>query len=426
MALGLSIYRGLTAALAPVAALGALAPAGSAWRAALAGASDETARSAGAVWIHAASMGEVGAAGIWARALAASGARPPFLLTTRTRAGLARAERELGGLVAARIAPLDLPRILRGLLDAARPSRLDIVETEIWPNLILEARRSGVAVVFVSASVSARTAGRLRALGAAGPRLFGDGVFVLAQTEGDASRFRSLGVPAERTRLAGDLKSDEAAAPSAAAAGPAGRPLVVFGSLRPGEEETARRVAEALDEVAGRPLLLVAPRHEEGVKRALAAFSAAGIEVLARDEPSRAAETLDRWIDRSVARRGRRVALLATHGELAEAYGRARAALVGGTFAPFGGHNPLEAASRGCPVVVGPHHQAIASAVARIVAEGGAIVAPDGAAAAAAAIRFWDEAAFAEAGAAARRAARAGAGAAERALAALDEWGIAP
>jgi 3-deoxy-D-manno-octulosonic-acid transferase len=435
MGAGLAIYRGLTWSLGLVLpATAGLGRAESAWRGALTGASEEGVQSAGSVWVHAASLGEVGAAGRWVDALIESGIRPPLLLTTRTRAGLLRARREMPGRVAARIAPLDLPQTVRSLLEAAAPARLDIVETEAWPNLILEARRAGVAVVFVSGTVSARTERRLLALGVAGDELFGDGVFALAQDAEAAGRFRALGIPEGRVRVAGDLKAD---LPVIGPVPPeSARPAVVFGSFRPGEEGAVVAIAEALDRGApspgeSRPILVVAPRHAEGVERARRALAAAGFAILERGERGERAESdravpLSEWIAGAASRAGKRAALLATHGELAGAYDLARAAVVGGTFARFGGHSPLEAAARGCPVLVGPHHEAIADPVHAIAREGGGAIAPDAASAAALAASWWKDGGFSVRSAGARRAAASRAGAARRGLEALAEWRLTP
>lgn len=427
MGAGLAVYRGFTwglGLLLPAAA--GLGRAGGAWRGALTGASAEGEASAGSVWVHAASMGEVGAARRWVDALVASGVRPPLLLTTRTRTGLERARREMPEAVAARIAPLDLPQTVRGLLATACPARLDIVETEAWPNLILEARRAGVAVVFVSGTVSARTERRLRALRVAGPALFGTGVFALAQDDEAAARFRSLGIPEGRVRVAGDLKADFA--PPDSIPGEAARDAVVFGSFRPGEEPAALAIAGALRRTGtgARPLLVLAPRHAEGAARAHRAFADAGYALSARGEKERAAEPVAAWIARATAHSGDRVAILATHGELAEVYDRARVAIVGGTFAPFGGHTPLEAASRGCPVIAGPFHDAIARLMGAIAREGGGAIAPDAATAGATAAGWWGDGGFAARSAAALRASAALGGAARRGLEALAAWRLVP
>ena len=377
MVRAVALYRLLTGAAGLAApALASLGRKGGAWRESLTGGSEETSRAAGSVWIHAASMGEVGAARNWARALVDSGVRPPLLVTTRTRTGLTRARQELADIAATRFAPADLPRVLRAFLDHAAPFRIDVIETEIWPNLLFEAGRSGVAVVFVSGTVSARTTSRLRVLGVSGERYFGGFVHALPRSEEDADRFRLLGIPSDRIRVVGDLKADDAGTAAAPrSAGPARRRVVVFGSLRPGEEAAARAVAEALAALPDRPVLVVAPRHEEGRVSAQRALMEAGFSVSERTERDRTGSPISDWMDALAARGGKRAGLLATKGELPDAYALAEIAIIGGTFAPFGGHNALEAAARGCPVIVGPHHREIAAAVRAILDEGGGEIA---------------------------------------------------
>ena len=367
-------------------------------------------------------MGEVLAARRWVDTLEAHGCRPPFLLTTRTRSGLARARAELQGRVLARIAPADLPGPVRAVLRHMVPCRLDILETEIWPNLIHEARRARVPVLFVSATVSERTLRRLLASGLAGPALLGDGVWVLAQSEGDAGRFRALGVPAERVAVTGDLKAEP---PVARGAPPSRRAAVVFGSLRPGEEKAAVAVARAA--TARGLACLLAPRHEEGAVRARAALEAAGLRALVREEGSRAGQPLRAWIDAIASEPGGAVGVLATRGELAAAYEAAALAVVGGTFADFGGHNVLEPAARGCPVVVGPHHTAVEPAVRALRSAGALEIACD-AAEAGRLVGTWLDAPdrIDGAGEAARRVAEDASQAAERAYEAVHAFGLEP
>jgi len=426
VAVAVALYRLLTGAAGVLApALSLLGPPGGAWRGSLTGGSDEAARAAGSVWIHAASLGEMGVARTWAEALVTSGVRPPLLVTARTRAGLSRARRELSGIAAPRFAPADLPQVVRALLEQASPFRIDIIETEIWPNLLVESRRSGVAVVFVGATVSPRTVRRLRALGVAGERCFGGLVHALPKTEEDAARFHALGIPRERIRVVGDLKADEAIAsedtPERARPG-----VVLFGSFRPGEEDALRSVALALDALPDRPLVIVAPRHEEGRDIARRALAGAGFSVLERSEADRGAVPLPDWMAAVSAQEGKRAGLLATQGELTNAYALAMTALIGGTFAPFGGHNALEAAARGCPVIVGPHHAEIEAAVQALHREGAIAIAKDAAEAAALATAWLSDGKNGERSMAAVRAAGLAGGATRRALDALEEWGLSP
>jgi 3-deoxy-D-manno-octulosonic-acid transferase len=446
MAFGLAVYRAVTTVLGPPVAglLGGIGSIDGAWRAGFRGGDAEARAAAGSVWVHAASMGEVGMARTWIDALLKHGERPPLLMTTRTRAGLARARGEMAGRVAARIAPHDLPRVVRSLLDGASPRRVDVIESEIWPNMIVEARRRSLPVVFVSAAVSARSAARLRMFGVAGRALFGNGVFALPQSESHAARLESLGVPPERIRVIGDLKAAEHARAEREGEPFRSRPALILGSMRPGEEAAALRLAWQLEghrlsegtrrvaprgsesqfEGRGRPLLVIAPRHGEGESRVRAAFGSSRFDLAVRTEADRDTDVLS-WIDDVSRLPERRVALLATRGELARAYGAAWGAVIGGTLAPFGGHNVWEAAVRGCPVLVGPHHDRIAGAVEAIVREGGGAVATDAEWSLQAAVASWlEDPNLEQMGAAAARAASRASGAAERGLEGLASWGL--
>ncbi|HET9252606.1 MAG TPA: hypothetical protein VFP58_10875, partial [Candidatus Eisenbacteria bacterium] len=175
-----------------------------------------------------------------------------------------------------------------------------------------------------------------------------------------------------------------------------------------------------------RSLLLVAPRHrgtEGSVRRAL---EGAGFEVHTRDEASRNGATLRAWIDSVASRSGPRAALLATRGELPDAYGHAWGAVVGGTFAPYGGHNVWEPAARACPVLVGPHHGNVEAAVEALRAEGAGVPVQDEAHLVRAVQGWLADRDLEIRGRSAVRAAAAAAGAVERGMEALDDWGLVP
>jgi 3-deoxy-D-manno-octulosonic-acid transferase len=427
----LTAYRLLAGAVGAIALpLGrAASPPRSPWRS-LWGSTDGLEAIAGSPWIHAASMGEAVAARCWGTALLADGYRPPFYVTTRTRAGLERVRREWNGHAVAALAPLDFPQGVRRVLRAAAPMRLDLIETELWPHLILEAHRGGIPVLVVSATVSARTTRRLRSLGLSGPALFGP-LFVLAQSERAAERYRSLGVAPERCRVIGDVKADALPVGSAIApdANPESRRLVVFASARPGEEETAVAAARAMASRrdAGAWRFVVAPRHDRGVRSFEGALTRAGFEVDVRGEASRGAFALHEWAVAPARGAAPRVGLLATRGELAELFPMARVALVGGTFSPWGGHNVLEPAAFGCAVLVGPHHSEVEAGVALLTSHHGGAVVPDAASAAATLSAWLDEsAADGSRSRGALAAADAARGASRRGLDALSEWGLVP
>jgi 3-deoxy-D-manno-octulosonic-acid transferase len=455
---GLSLYRGITRALgafvprlfAPREA-GDRAAAESPWRGGFRGAGEETARAAGSVWVHAASLGEVAAARGWIEALLARGYRPPFLFTTRTRAGLDRVRATWGERMAARIAPHDFPQTVEAVLEDACPWRLDVIETELWPNLIVEARARGTPVVIAGATVSERTTTRLLRARVAGRDLLGEGVYALPQSDRDAARFARLGIPLERIRVIGDLKvgTPPSGEPGAPAAAFAERPALVFGSLRPGEERAARLLAEALEthrrrgagpgdepgtgapargalEGRGRALLVLAPRHSETEGPLRTSLEAAGFQVVVRDEESRGGTTVGAWIGSAAALPGPRVALLATRGELPETYAHAWAAVVGGTFAPYGGHNVWEAAARACPVIVGPHHADVGTAVDALREAGGGVAMADERHLLRTIEGWLLDLDLELRGRSAARAAVSAAGAVERGMEALTAWGLTP
>jgi 3-deoxy-D-manno-octulosonic-acid transferase len=439
MTVAAPLYRATTLAAGAILVPGGcfFLPRGSVWRARL-GDPAGLDRVAGGPWIHAASLGEAQAALSWAGALMEAGYRAPFLLTTRTRAGLARVDQESGGRAVSAMAPLDFPQAVRRLLRAAAPTRLDLIETELWPNLLLEAARAGVPAVAVSASVSPRSEARLRALGFAGSRYFG-GLHVLAQSEAHAARFRSLGVAASRCAVIGDVKADGLAPPVArGAAGAtaatgvqpppaASRDVILFASWRPGEEEAALSVAARLSarSDAGRHRFVLAPRHDEGVRALAAALERRRTPFAVRKESDRAATPLRAWVEGLSGPGERRVGILATRGELSGLYPRAGLTIVGGTFAPFGGHNVLEPAAEGSPVIVGPHHDDVAAHVALLVARGAAAVA-SGAEAAAEVVSAWLDEPLSARGDAAREVVREAAGAARRGVRQLEAWRLAP
>ncbi|HET9952408.1 MAG TPA: glycosyltransferase N-terminal domain-containing protein [Candidatus Eisenbacteria bacterium] len=441
MSATLGLYRALTGAVGAVAVpVGRrVARPGSPWRGRW-GRIEGLELAAGGPWIHAASLGEALGARCWGESLLASGYRAPMLVTTRTLAGLERVRREWKERAVASIAPIDFPQAVRRVLDEASPMRLDLLETELWPNLLAEAHRAGVPVVVVSGTVSARTASRLHALGLGGRALFGP-LHVLAQSERDAARYRALGVAAERCAVIGDVKADALAAPEGATPDldPASRRLVVFASARPGEEEAAVAVARTLAarSDAARWRYVVAPRHERAAGEFKEALARAGFRCDVRREMHRAGPgtTVSEWSTRlgmgptSAADpahgTARSVGLLVTKGELAELFGGARVVLVGGTFAPWGGHNVLEPAAHGAPVLVGPHHADVEAGVALLASHGGGSAVPDAAGAAATLGAWLDETSGARI-AGALAAAAAAQGASRRGLDKLAEWGLVP
>jgi len=301
------------------------------------------------IWIHAVSVGEV----LAARALIAPlrercpGRR--LIVSTTTLTGNEVARRSLRGHDALFFAPFDFPGPSRAALAATRAELLVLMETELWPNLIREARRRGTRVALVNGRISPRSFPRYRRL-----RFFLNAVLpqielFLMQGQAHADRVCAIGAPADRVRVTGNLKFDalEAPPPSPALAGAfrplAGRPVLLAGSTVEGEEVPVLRVYLRLRAAHPGLALVIAPRHPERFDAVPPLAQAQGLTCRRRSRSSGAA-----WHDGEVL-------LLDTLGELASAFSFATVAFVGGSLVERGGHNILEPAAWGKAVVVGPH-----------------------------------------------------------------------
>jgi 3-deoxy-D-manno-octulosonic-acid transferase len=321
------------------------------------------------IWVHAVSVGEVQAAAALVLALRARYPDVPVLVTAFTPTGAARARALFRDAAEVRYLPFDLPGSVRRFLDRARPRLAVIIETELWPNLYRQCRLCRIPLVIASARLSRRSTDRYRRLGALFKETVAGSVVIAAQGEADAERFRALGATAERTHITGNLKFDFALPPDLGerastlrARFAPGRPMWVAGSTHGGLEEEA--VLEAHRRVAAAhpgALLVLAPRHPERFGEVAAWLQRQGVSFARRSQPPAV----------DSAREGISVLLLDTLGELLYLYAAADVAFVGGSIAPIGGHNLLEPASLGLPVLTGPHN-ANAEDVARLLLECGA------------------------------------------------------
>jgi 3-deoxy-D-manno-octulosonic-acid transferase len=321
------------------------------------------------IWVHAVSVGEVQAAAALVSALRGRYPELPVLVTTFTPTGAARARALFGGAAEVRFLPFDLPGSVRRFLDRTRPRLAVIMETELWPNLYRQCRRRRIPLIIASARLSRRSIDRYRRLGA----LFKEtvsagGVVVAAQGEGDAERFRALGAAAERTHVTGNLKFDLTLPPDISEHGRAlreqyapSRAVWVAGSTHGGVEEDAVLAAQrhVVATHAG-TLLVLAPRHPNRFDEVAAWLGRQGIAFARRSQPLATA-----------AAAGCNVLLLDTLGELLHFYAAADVAFVGGSLAPIGGHNLLEPAALGLPILTGPNNSN-SEDVARLLLECGA------------------------------------------------------
>jgi 3-deoxy-D-manno-octulosonic-acid transferase len=321
------------------------------------------------IWVHAVSVGEVQAAAALVIALRHRYPEVPILVTTFTPTGAARARALFGGASEVRFLPFDLPGSVRRFLDRTRPRLAVIMETELWPNLYRQCRRRRIPLIIASARLSRRSIDRYRRLGALFKETVSGGVVVAAQGEGDAERFRALGAAAERTHVTGNLKFDLTLPPDISERGRAlreqyapSRSVWAAGSTHGGMEEEAV-IAAQRHVGTNHPdtLLVLAPRHPNRFDEVAAWLERQGIAFARRSQSSAPA----------AAGAGASVLLLDTLGELLYFYAAADVAFVGGSLAPIGGHNLLEPAALGLPILTGPNNSN-GEDVARLLLECGA------------------------------------------------------
>ena len=335
------------------------------------------------VWVHAVSLGETRAAGVLLKALRTQHPALRLLLTHGTATGREEGRGLLTPPDVQVWQPWDSPAAVKRFFDHFKPRLGLLMETEIWPNLAAEAKARGMPMVLVNGRLSAKSLRQAQRLASLALPAYGALSAVYAQTKLDAERFRQLGAPV--AGVFGNLKFD--ATPDAAqlAQGRAwrqalARPVLMFASSREGEEveflEKIKaflhkgRAQTAIYSVANSAeaafKLLIAPRHPQRFDEVAALVERHGLRVSRRSQweggPAASEEAMnaDVWLGDSL-------------GEMALYYGLSDACLLGGSFAPLGGQNLIEAAACGCPVVMGPHTFNFSEAAALAEAEGAAL-----------------------------------------------------
>jgi 3-deoxy-D-manno-octulosonic-acid transferase len=311
-------------------------------------------------WVHAVSMGEVKAIESFLRDVKPStGAK--VLLSAVTPEALDWAEKHhVADAVIA--APLDLPWIVRRIFRAVRPQVFVSVESEFWPNLLREARRSGARVALINGRISKRSFesySRIQWL--LTPLWETLDLFAVRQPE-DAERFAALGVPREKIKVTGNLKYDlYLQRRSQRRSGLA--PVVVMGSTREGEESKLLPLLERVRAQVPEMRIIWAPRHIERISEIEELLNANGLS----------------WQRISHERKGSSGTSVGTPyvlwdsmGDLLEAYREADVAVVGGSFVPKGGQNPIEPAALRLPVLFGPSMDNFQGVAETLVRSGGA------------------------------------------------------
>ena len=335
----------------------------------------EPAGKSGCIWIHAVSLGEVVAVAPLVRDLRRRYPEARLIVSTVTETGREAVEQRLEGVAEHRYAPLDFPWVVNQAIDRLKPSLYVFVETELWPNLLRSLRRRNVPSILVNGRLSTRSFERQRlpVIRDFYRTMLNMISCCLMQSERDAQRMIKLGAEPSRVHCTGNIKFDQ---PVPQAAGGMvlskaslgltdAEQLLVAGSTHPGEEEAIVNAYQALSPEFPDLRLVLAPRHIERAAQVEEMIKAKGLTVARRSTGGK----------EPMAGMGAPVLVLDTRGELALLYRDAVVAFVGGTLAPVGGHNLLEPAAWGKPVLFGPHTDHCAEVAALLVnAQGGRVV----------------------------------------------------
>ncbi len=319
------------------------------------------------IWVHAVSVGEVQAASPMIRRLIESHPDVPMVVSTVTPTGAQRVRDVFGDTVRHCYAPYDLPGSVKRFFNRARPRVAVIMETELWPNLFHQCGHRKIPLILANARISPRSVNKYRWFTGLFGGALSHGIVIAAQSQKDAERFRSLGASADRTHVVGNIKFDmdlpaeridegrrlrEAHSPH--------RPIWLAASTHEGEESLMLDAMLQIQTQFPDALLILVPRHPERF---------AGVAALVEEKYRLVLKTRskNRVFDESC-----QVFLVDTVGELPTFFSSADVAFVGGSLVPVGGHNLLEPAAAGIPIITGPH-TFNAEEVNRLLEEAGAV-----------------------------------------------------
>ena len=324
------------------------------------------------LWLHAVSVGEVQAAAPLIKQLRQRHPELPALITTTTPTGSRRVRELFGNDVFHAYLPYDIPLFLSYFLDAVQPRAAVIVETEIWPNLLAACEQRGIPCILANARLSARSAAGYHRFGFFTRETLRRFTVIAAQGRADAERFLALGADPARVQVTGSIKFDLRLPASLHEEAQVlrrlwgtDRPVWVAASTHEGEDEPVleahRRILGALPA----SLLVLVPRHPERFVRTAALVAREGFSLVLRSERQPCGPDTQVFLGDSM-------------GELRLFLAAADAAFIGGSLVERGGHNVLEPAALGLPVVFGPHMFNFAEIGRLLVDQGAAVQVQDG------------------------------------------------
>jgi 3-deoxy-D-manno-octulosonic-acid transferase len=304
-------------------------------------------RGRSSIWVHAVSVGEVIATRALLPLLQESFPGKPVFVSVTTLTGKQVADRQLREADGVFFCPFDWRFAVRRVIERIHPQVLLVVETEIWPHMLRECHRAGAATMLVNGRISDRSYRRYRWIRFFMKRFLRPVDRFCMQNERYAQRIIDLGAHPDKVQVTGSLKFDAVVptqgAPSPAAALiPSGRTVLVGGSTLAPEEEILLEVFQSLRDVDPHLFLVIAPRHPERFDEVMKLVTSRNLHGVRRSALQRPDPDAD-------------VMILDTLGELAAMYAAADLVFVGGSLATWGGHNLIEPAAEGKPVIFGPH-----------------------------------------------------------------------
>jgi len=301
------------------------------------------------IWVHAVSVGEVQAAAALVRALQKRHPDRSLVVTTMTPTGSQRVRDLFGDTVINSYVPYDLDGAVCRFFDWANPELAIIIETELWPNLFRECGMRKIPLVLASARVSPGSMSRYRWLVGLFRETLSHGIIIAAQTETDASRFKSLGANPARISVTGNIKFDFDLDPGIPGRGrdfreehARDRPVWIAASTHSDEEQVILTAHREILKSIPDALLMIVPRHPERFQGVAALIERASMSYITRSSGRQCVAGTEVFLGDSM-------------GELMLFYAAADIAFVGGSLVAVGGHNLLEPAALGLPVLTGPH-----------------------------------------------------------------------
>ena len=321
------------------------------------------------IWVHAVSVGETIAAAPLVKELLRRNPEVPVLMTAMTATGSARARALFGDKVLYAFSPYDTPGAVRRFVDRVKPRALVLMETELWPNMISLSDRRNVPVFLINARLSERSARGYERVASLVKPLLRRICWIAAQAEEDASRFLRIGATPSSVSVTGSIKfdveiSDEIRSQASALRQKLGvdRPIWIAASTHEGEDRQILEAHQAVLARHPRARLMIIPRHPERFSAVATLIASMGLTVKRRSMDTGGSSSTDGADPGAESGptagsedRDWEVYLGDTMGELLMLYGVADLAFVGGSLIERGGHNPLEPAAWGLPVLSGPH-----------------------------------------------------------------------